>query len=197
MSDVDAAGIPRKRLIQIVFESVARTVLGCLVIWTALSLVPERPDRTLALPIGMVLGGIVVYGWFFRREIRRIRRARYPMVVAGEAMVLVAVMFLAVFAAYYVVISESEPGSFTEPLNHFTAYYYALTVLATVGFGDITPVSTVARLVSMVQMGIDIAFLAVVIKLLTGTAQSARERRLERTQAVRTADADSAAPAGD
>jgi hypothetical protein len=89
-------------------------------------------------------------------------------------------MFLAVFAAIYVMISSQSPGSFTEPLDHFTAYYFALTVLATVGFGDITPISDGARLACMVQMALDIAFIGATVKILGGTASRAMRERAKR-----------------
>ena len=86
-------------------------------------------------------------------------------------------MFLAVFAVVYGIISSQAPGSFTEDLDHFNAFYFALTVLATVGFGDITPVSEGARLACMVQMALDIAFIGAAVKILGGTAQRAVHAR--------------------
>ena len=174
MSQPQAQTWSKSKMLRILAGSLVRTVLGCAVIWVALALVPERPNVTLALPVLIIFGGTAIYGLFFARELKRIRRAKYPAIVAGEAMILVAVMFLAVFAAYYVMISNQDPAAFTEPLDHFTAYYFAITVLATVGFGDITPVTPLARIVTMVQMGIDIVFIAVVVKLVTTTAQNTR-----------------------
>ena len=182
MSSPSQEPIPRSRLTRVVISSIARTAAGCGLIWFALAMVPERPDLSLAVPIVLVFAGLGIYGWFFARELKRIRTAKYPMVVAGEAMILVAVMFLAVFAAYYVMISNQNPGAFTEPLDHFTAYYYALTVLATVGFGDITPVEPFARVVTMLQMAIDIVFIAAVVKVITVTAQNTQRLRAEGQQ---------------
>ena len=84
---------------------------------------------------------------------------------------------LAIFAVIYVLISEGNPESFTEPLDRFTAYYFALTVLATVGFGDITPVTTLARAVTMIQMSLDLALIAVLVKVMGGAAKSALGKR--------------------
>ena len=54
-----------------------------------------------------------------------------------------------------------------------------MTVLATVGFGDITPVTIPARSVAMVQMGFDIAFIAVAVRIVSGTANQALRNRSE------------------
>jgi hypothetical protein len=86
-------------------------------------------------------------------------------------------MFLAIFAMVYVMISLAHPDAFSESLDSFNAYYYALTVLATVGFGDIAPNSVPARAVTMVQMSLDIAFIAVLIRVMGGAAKKALIQR--------------------
>ena len=104
-------------------------------------------------------------------------KARYPTLRAVEALILTATMFLAIFAMVYVMISVSDPSAFSEPLDSFNAYYYSLTVLATVGFGDIAPNTVPARSVTMVQMALDIAFIAVLIRVMGGAAKKALIRR--------------------
>ncbi len=93
-------------------------------------------------------------------------------------MLLVA-MFLAFFSVTYYAMSLAEPASFSEDLDQFSAFYFTVTVLATVGFGDITPVTIPARSVAMVQMGFDIAFIAVAVRIVTGTANQAMKNRDE------------------
>ena len=111
------------------------------------------------------------------RQIRGVYKARYPTLRAAEALILIAAMFLAIFSIVYVTISLEDPSSFTEPLDSFSAYYYALTVLATVGFGDIAPTTVPARSVTMVQMALDIAFIAVLIRVMGGAAKKALQLR--------------------
>jgi len=79
----------------------------------------------------------------------------------------------------YVIISDGNDAAFTESLDAFNAYYYALTVLATVGFGDIAPASVAARSASMLQMALDIAFIAVLIRIMGGVARKAIDERRE------------------
>ena len=165
------AQYPKRQLAGIIIGSVLRTIAGIAVILWALSLVPEQVDGTIVLPSIVLLVGIVVYIYIFRRQLRHIQHARFPGLRAIEAMILIAAAFLAIFAAVYVMLSASNRQSFTEPLDHFTAFYFALTVLATVGFGDITPVSGGARMACMLQMAIDIGFIAVMLKVVSSTAQ--------------------------
>lgn len=156
---------------RVIAGSLARSAAGLLVISFVLSLVPERPDRTMAIPLVMMVLLSWAYVWYLRRELRAIRVARMPLLYAGEAGLQAVALFLAIFAAFYATISVTDQGAFSEPLNHFSGYYFALTVLATVGFGDITPVTTVARSFTMVQMALDLVFVAVVVKVILATAQ--------------------------
>ena len=157
---------------RVVGASILRTAISFIGIMWALSLVPETPDYTLWRPLTILVIGLAVYILLYRRQLKRVQNSRYPAVSAFEALILAAVMFLAVFAATYVMMSASDPASFSEPLDHFNAFYFALTVLATVGFGDITPVSSSARLVCMVQMAIDIGFIAVLVRSVSSAAKS-------------------------
>jgi hypothetical protein len=180
--------IPRGQLALALLMAALRLALGGVVIAVMLTLAPEEADVTVALPLVLGLVASALYIWFFRRQMRGVSRARYPMIRAGEALVLSAAMFLALFAMSYVLISTENPAAFSEPLNSFSAYYFALTVLATVGFGDIAPNTVTARSVTMVQMALDIAFIAVTVRVMSGAARkalAARDRAAQRdTSAV-------------
>ena len=65
---------------------------------------------------------------------------------------------------------------FSEPLNHTGALYLAITVFSTVGFGDITPESDLARVVVSGQMLLDLVVIGAVVRILTTAAKSGRER---------------------
>lgn len=169
--------LDKRTLTRALIWFVIRLIAGFILIVVMMLLVPSEPGASLVLPVAVAGLGIVVYAWFFRRQVRKVYEAKYPNIQAAEALILVAAMFLALFSMVYVMTSESVPGSFTEPLDRFTAYYFSLTVLATVGFGDITPVSTFARSVTMVQMALDLAFVAVVLRVMTGAAKRALDKR--------------------
>lgn len=159
-----------------------RLLAGFLVIAWMMSLVPTTPDDSVLLPAGVAIGGIAFYAFFFRRQLRGVYKARYPTLRAVEALVFSAAMFLAIFAMVYAIISVGDTAAFSEELDSFSAYYYALTVLATVGFGDIAPATVPARSVTMVQMALDIAFIAVLIRVMTTAARRALMLRAQRAQ---------------
>ena len=129
--------LDRRKLALVVLQTTIRLLLGFIFIIWLMSLAPQTPEDSIVYPAVVALLGIVVYILFFRRQLKGVYKARYPTLRAVEALILTATMFLAIFSMIYVMISIDDPNSFTEPLTSFSAYYYSLTVLATVGFGDI------------------------------------------------------------
>ena len=166
-----------RELVVVVLTTVLRLILGFAFIFWLMSLAPETPEDSLVYPVLLAIIGVTIYVVFFIRQLRGVYKARFPTLRAVEALILTATMFLAIFAMTYVTISIESPESFTEQLTGFSSYYYALTVLATVGFGDIAPVSVAARSVTMVQMALDIAFIAVLIRIMGGAAKKALQQR--------------------
>lgn len=175
---------PSVRFWKVMALSIVRTAIGISFIFWLLSIVPVKPDPTAFLPLSLLIAGTVFYFVVLRWLLRRVVEASHPGVLAIESSILSATLFLAIFSAVYVIIDGGVPGSFNEELTHFTALYFALTVLSTVGFGDITPVTNFARLVVMVQMALGLTFLAVIIKVFIGTAQRARAEREKDHQAT-------------
>jgi hypothetical protein len=57
-----------------------------------------------------------------------------------------------------------------------TALYFTVTVFATVGFGDIAPMTEAARVVTMVQMLGDLVVLGLVVRVILGAVQVGRQR---------------------
>ena len=141
--------------------STLRVAIGLGFIWWLYSLVPKDVDERIFIPGVLLLAGMAIYIWFVKKEIERILGSRYPEVLAVEGLILSAALFLVIFATIYLAIDGLNPGSFTEPLSHLSSHYLTLTILSTVGFGDITAVTDQARLAVMIQMALTLGFLAV------------------------------------
>ena len=167
----------RRDYTKAIVGTVVRLFLGALLIVVMLTLVPSTPDGRMVAPFVVAAIGTGIYILESRRQLRRIMHSRFPGLMAAESLILLAAMFLAVFAMIYVSLSLADIEAFTEPLDAFTSYYFALTVLATVGFGDITPVTTVARAVTMVQMALDLVFVALLIRVVSSAARKSLQRR--------------------
>jgi ACR3 family arsenite efflux pump ArsB len=110
-------------------------------------------------------------------EIRGITLAKHPMLRAGVAMAVVIPLFLVFFAWTYLNMSASDAVAFGGHMSRMTALYFTVTIFSTVGFGDITPHTDLARLVATVQMIADLIVIAVVVRLILGTATRSAEQR--------------------
>lgn len=158
--------------------AVLRTLLALALITIGMLLVPDTLEADGPFPmIITVTLGLAAWVLYMRWSVKGIRKARHPKVRSAEALIVSIWLFISMFSSFYVTISASDPSSFTEPLNHFTASYFALTVLATVGFGDITPTTTLARSIAMVQMSLDLFIIAVAVRVLTNSANEEVKQR--------------------
>lgn len=86
-------------------------------------------------------------------------------------------MLIILFATTYVSMAAADASSFSEQLNKVAGLYFTITVLATVGFGDITPRTDAARLLVWLQMLVDLVVIGVIAKLIVGAARTGIQRR--------------------
>jgi voltage-gated potassium channel len=136
----------------------------------------EDPQLALILGAGM-LAIVALCVW----QVRAIQRARYPALQAIEGLAAAVPLFLLLFAAGYFVLASATPGAFTQPVGRTDALYFTVTVFATVGFGDIAPVTQPARVAVLVQMVADLLVLGVLLRTVTGAVRVRRARQHQST----------------
>lgn len=143
-------------------------VTATLLVYALLPVEGVSSPEAVAIGAGVaILGLLVVFG----RQLSRVSRAEKPWIAAVEAVCLVFGMFLVMFALMYVSLSLSDPGSFTERIDKVSGVYFATTILTTVGFGDIAPVSGAARTLVTVQMVLGMALIGSAFKALSFSAK--------------------------
>jgi voltage-gated potassium channel len=141
-------------------------------------------DRAFTAGTLAVLGaGVLAMGLLVAWQVRSILRSPHPALRAVEAIALSLPLFLLLFAATYVVLSGSDPRAFTEPLNRVDGVYFVVTVFATVGFGDISAVTDLARVLVTVQMVGDLILIGLVLRVFLTAVDRGRRRAAEREQA--------------
>ncbi|XAS65689.1 potassium channel family protein [Micrococcaceae bacterium Sec5.8] len=118
-----------------------------------------------------LMGVLLVFLSALALQLRMISSAEVPQVRAAEAVVETILMFLCLFALLYTSMSATDPSAFTEPLNRLDALYFTTVTFATVGYGDITPVSQLARAVVTIQMIAGLGALVLVAKAAFFTAR--------------------------
>ena len=154
------------------------TTTGLLVLYLVLPLDREFSAGTVA-----ALGaGVLAMGLLIAWQVRAILNSRHPAVRAIEALALLLPLFLLLFAATYVVLSGSDPGAFTEPVDRVDGLYFVVTVFATVGFGDISAVTEVARVLVTLQMIGDLVLIGLVLRVFLTAVDRGKRRATEREQ---------------
>ncbi|GAB2737313.1 potassium channel family protein [Amycolatopsis magusensis] len=147
--------------------------VGTLLTAYYLLLVDRRLDEWhLAALIGELGLVIAVLAW----QTRLILRARFPGLQGIQALALTAPLFLLIFANGYYLLAHHVPDSFTEPLTRTDALYFAVTVFATVGFGDLAPVTQTARVLVTVQMVGNLLVLGVALRVIVTAVRRTRHR---------------------
>ena len=138
-------------------------------------------DREFTAGTLAALGaGLLAMGLLVAFQVLAILRSPHPALRAVEGVALSLPLFLLLFAATYTVLSSSYPDAFTEPLDRLDSLYFVVTVFATVGFGDISAVSPVARLLVTVQMVGDLVLIGLVLRVFMTAVEHGRRRAAER-----------------
>jgi voltage-gated potassium channel len=130
-----------------------------------------------ASAVALLLGGLLLFAVVITWQIRAILESSYPALRAVEALASAIPLFLLLFALVYLKMADLQVQAFSEPLNRTDALYFTITVFSTVGFGDITPVTQPARVVTMVQMLGDLVVVGLVLQVMVGAVKAGRQRR--------------------
>lgn len=166
-----AAGqrIPRPLLL----AAMARVLAIVAVTLVVYFLIPIEGKDAATAASAIALVGIAIILTVFARQMTRVSRSRRPVLAALEALVLVFGLFLSFFALLHVSISEADPEAYTQEVDKIAGIYFTTTILATVGFGDISPVSDTARIVVTLQMVLGLVLIGSAFKALGFSAKRA------------------------
>jgi voltage-gated potassium channel len=130
-----------------------------------------------SLLLSMIIG-LLVLAAMTAYQVWAILRATHPGVRAIEALATTVPLFLLLFAATYFLMSHASSSNFNvHALTRTDSLYFTVTVFATVGFGDISAASEVARLVVVAQMILDLIVLGLGVRLIVGAVQQAKTTR--------------------
>lgn len=123
----------------------------------------------------LLLGALVVLTALVVWHVRATSRSLYPGIRAVEALATSIPFLLLTFAAVYYLMQQSSFKSFDVTLTRLDTLYFSVTVFATVGFGDITAHSQLARGVVTIQMIVDFIFVGAVVRVLVTAVQHRRQ----------------------
>jgi len=167
---------PRPRQLAVSLLRTVLTVVSLVVVYYVAPL-----DRAFDVRIGLWLViGLVALASALAWQMHAITVSATPRLRAFETMAVGVPFLVLLFAEIYLLVSHAEPASFSEPLSRTGALYFTMTVFATVGFGDITPVTDQTRVITMTQMVVGLVVVGIVARLLLGAVQQAVDREASR-----------------
>jgi voltage-gated potassium channel len=123
----------------------------------------------------IVLGALLFLG-LMTWNVKAITQSDNPGLRALEGLMVVVPLFILLFASVYFIISNGDDSQFTEALSRSDALYFTVTIFATVGFGDISPQSEAARLLTSGQMILDLVILGLGVRIILEAVQRGRNR---------------------
>jgi len=154
---------------------VARSVLVGALLFVAYYLLPlNKPESFGVL---LLVGGLVLVAVVVAWQVRAIQNSPFPRLRGFQTLISGIPLLLVVFAAVYYLTGLTEPDSFTQPMDKIDAMYFTVTVFSTVGFGDITAKSDLARTLVTVQMLVNLVVIGLVAKVIFGAVDTGMKKR--------------------
>jgi voltage-gated potassium channel len=163
---------PRERRAKIAKAILTASVVSTLIVlvYFGFPLTRTSPERSVILfVVSLVLVGIV---WV--AQILATLQSPYPSLRAMESLGTSVPLYLITFATTHYLIEYRHTGSYSQPMTRLDALYFATTVFTTVGFGDITPISERARVVTLLQMVGNLILIGLVARILLSAGQLRR-----------------------
>ena len=161
----------RNRLIT---AMLTRSILVALLIVLAYYALPL--DRPADIGLVILVVGLLALAGILTWQIRMIVGSPFPRIRAAETLIVGIPLLLVVFASVYYLIDKAQVDSFSEAMTKTDAMYFTVTVFSTVGFGDITAKSELARTLVTVQMLFNLAVFGLVAKLIFGAVEMGLQR---------------------
>jgi voltage-gated potassium channel len=127
-----------------------------------------RPD--LIHPAVFLVAGLALVAFVVANLLRFILRAPSVTLEVLCASLSAYLMLGLMWTMAYWLVDQLTPGAFsfntsngTRSMNGFTGFYFSFITLSTVGYGDITPVSRIARWLAAMEAMTGLLYVAVLI----------------------------------
>src|SRR5213595_1295715 len=127
-----------------------------------------RPD--LVPPAVFLVAGLALVAFVVGNLLRFVWRAPSVNMEVLCASISAYLMLGLMWTMAYWLVDQLTPGAFAfntnagkESMNGFNAFYFSFVTLSTVGYGDITPVSKVARMLAAMEAMTGLLYVAVLI----------------------------------
>ena len=138
----------------------------------------------LVPPAIFLVAGIGLVAFVVVNLLRFVLRAPSVDVEVLCASISAYLMLGLIWTMAYWLVEQLTPGAFAfnttsgtkETMEGFNAFYFSFITLSTVGYGDITPVSKVARMLAAMEAMTGLFYVAVLIARLVGLYSTPKSR---------------------
>jgi hypothetical protein len=136
-----------------------------------------RPD--LVHPAVFLTAALVLVAFVVVNLLRFVWRAPSVNIEVLCASISAYLMLGLMWTMAYWLVDQLTPGAFAfnagpRSMNGFNGFYFSFITLSTVGYGDITPVSRIARWLAAMEAMTGLLYVAILISRLVGLYSSAK-----------------------
>ena len=173
--DADVAPVPTRKLVY--------TGLTIVVPLAIYFLIPLDGRLGEVLAVGLVLATVGSLVPLSFQQARLVLRSQHPLFDALRCLISGFVLLVVSFSSAYYVLATSYEDQINDLETKLDAVYFTVTIISTVGFGDISASGQTARGIVTMQMIVNFALLGVALRVVSWALKerqgSSIERRLE------------------
>jgi hypothetical protein len=161
----------RRRKIEIVVQIAGLAMLALLVYFV----IPLDGDHAELFAGALVLVATFALLPLAIRRARHVLTSEQPVLVAAQSLAIALTLLIVSFSSIYFVLGSEHEGQINGVRTKIDALYYTITILSTVGFGDVTATGQGARALVATHMIVNLVFLAVAIRLLSSALEQRKD----------------------
>jgi voltage-gated potassium channel len=173
--DADVSPVPTRKLVY--------TVLTMVIPLATYFVVPLDGRVGKVLAVGLVVATVGSLVPLSFQQARLVLRSQHPLFDALRCLVSGFVLLVVSFSSAYYVLGTGYQHQINDLETKLDAVYFTVTIISTVGFGDISASGQTARGIVTLQMIVNFALLGVALRVVSWALKerqgSSIERRLE------------------
>lgn len=124
------------------------------------------------LGVTVSLAALIATVPLLMRRARAVRLSHTPALDALRAIAMFTSVLIVAFASLHYAVAVNVAGQYSGLNTKIDGVYYTVTVLGTVGFGDVTADGQLARVLATVNILFNLVALGVGLRLITFAAQT-------------------------
>ncbi|MFK5636045.1 MULTISPECIES: potassium channel family protein [unclassified Ornithinimicrobium] len=128
---------------------------------------PTQPESVARLTVSVL--ALITVLFLLRSQASRSRHSLSSAMHRIQWLLTALYVLVLSFALVYATVAELAVGQFFGIENRTDALYFSVTLVSTVGFGDVHAVGTLARLLVTVHMLFNLIYLGTALRLLGST----------------------------